>query len=132
MPPSKKKSRARVSPRSADDLDVEIGRRLRLARLAMNKSQSDIANSLGLTFQQVQKYEKGVNRIAVSRLSEMCKLLKTTPHDLMAWDSSFTVATPINDRTVALVAEFDGLDEFVKTPMRHLIEAIMRNTKKKK
>jgi len=41
----------------------------------LNKSQSDIANALGLTFQQVQKYEKGSNRVSASRLQHLCKIL---------------------------------------------------------
>jgi transcriptional regulator with XRE-family HTH domain len=56
--------------------DKHVGRRLRMRRLMLNKSQSDIANALGLTFQQVQKYEKGSNRISASRLQNLCTILQ--------------------------------------------------------
>jgi transcriptional regulator with XRE-family HTH domain len=46
-----------------------------MRRLMLDKSQEEIANALGLTFQQVQKYEKGANRISASRLQLLCKIL---------------------------------------------------------
>src|SRR5271166_5909179 len=56
--------------------DKHVGARLRMRRLMLNRSQSQIANALGLTFQQVQKYEKGSNRISASRLQQMCSILQ--------------------------------------------------------
>jgi transcriptional regulator with XRE-family HTH domain len=56
--------------------DKHVGTRLRMRRLMLHKSQSDIANALGLTFQQVQKYEKGSNRISASRLQTLCTILQ--------------------------------------------------------
>jgi transcriptional regulator with XRE-family HTH domain len=47
-----------------------------MRRLMLNMSQSDIAEALGLTFQQVQKYEKGTNRISASRLQHLCRILQ--------------------------------------------------------
>lgn len=55
--------------------DKHVGARLRMRRLVLNKSQGEIAKALGLTFQQVQKYEKGANRISASRLQHMCFIL---------------------------------------------------------
>jgi transcriptional regulator with XRE-family HTH domain len=46
-----------------------------MRRLMLDKSQEEIAEALGLTFQQVQKYEKGANRISASRLQQLCKIL---------------------------------------------------------
>lgn len=57
-------------PRSASDLDRQIGAKLRLARQLANMSQSHLGNAVGVTFQQIQKYERGTNRIAASRLHE--------------------------------------------------------------
>jgi transcriptional regulator with XRE-family HTH domain len=56
-------------------IDKHVGARLRMRRLMLDMSQSEIANALGLTFQQVQKYEKGTNRISASRLHYLCKIL---------------------------------------------------------
>ncbi|MBI1251979.1 MAG: helix-turn-helix domain-containing protein [Alphaproteobacteria bacterium] len=54
--------------RTATEVDRRIGQRVRMRRLELGMSQERLAELLGVTFQQVQKYEKGVNRIAASRL----------------------------------------------------------------
>jgi transcriptional regulator with XRE-family HTH domain len=56
--------------------DKHVGARLRMRRLVLDMSQGEIAKALGLTFQQVQKYEKGANRISASRLQHLCRILK--------------------------------------------------------
>jgi transcriptional regulator with XRE-family HTH domain len=55
--------------------DKHVGARLRMRRLMLDKSQGEIAKALGLTFQQLQKYEKGANRISASRLQHLCRIL---------------------------------------------------------
>jgi transcriptional regulator with XRE-family HTH domain len=55
-------------------IDIEVGRRIRVYRNAAKLSQTDLGNALGLTFQQVQKYEKGTNRVAPSRLEVIAKV----------------------------------------------------------
>jgi transcriptional regulator with XRE-family HTH domain len=57
-------------------IDKHIGSRVRMRRLMLNKSQTEIADPLGLTFQQVQKYETGANRISASRLQQLCRILE--------------------------------------------------------
>lgn len=54
--------------RAANSVDRKLGERLRARRLEIGMSQERLADLLGITFQQVQKYEKGINRIAASRL----------------------------------------------------------------
>jgi transcriptional regulator with XRE-family HTH domain len=56
-------------------VDQHVGQRLRMRRLALEKSQEWLARSVGLTFQQVQKYEKGTNRVSASRLQQFANLL---------------------------------------------------------
>jgi transcriptional regulator with XRE-family HTH domain len=57
-------------------IDKYVGNRLRMRRLMLDMSQTDIADALGLTFQQVQKYEKGTNRIGASRLQHIAQILQ--------------------------------------------------------
>ena len=64
----KKKSGSNHDPRSSGKHDVELGKRIRLRRVELKISQSELADQLGVTFQQVQKYEKGVNRVGAARL----------------------------------------------------------------
>jgi len=64
-----------MSVRQPNTTDIYIGKRLRMLRLSKGLSQTDIANQLGITFQQIQKYENGKNRIGAGRLQEMANLL---------------------------------------------------------
>src|SRR5690554_6476907 len=61
--------------RSADEIDVHVGGQLRRRRNALGLSQGQIAEGLGVTFQQVQKYEKGLNRIGAGRLHRIATIL---------------------------------------------------------
>src|ERR1700688_3891328 len=64
-------------PRSAiNPTDKHVGSRVRMRRLMLDMSQTDLADGLGLTFQQVQKYEKGSNRISASRLQHISQILQ--------------------------------------------------------
>ncbi len=56
-------------------VDIHVGKRLRLRRTILGLSQEAIGNAIGVTFQQVQKYERGVNRMGSSRLFDFSKLL---------------------------------------------------------
>ena len=62
-------------------VDKIIGRNLRAFRLRKSMSQGQVAAAVKLTFQQVQKYEKGSNRISGSRMAQFCQVLNVTPND---------------------------------------------------
>jgi transcriptional regulator with XRE-family HTH domain len=66
---------AEMKKRSGEPRDAEIGRRVRTLRLQRGLSQTKLGDNLGLTFQQVQKYEKGVNRISAGRLQKIAEVL---------------------------------------------------------
>jgi transcriptional regulator with XRE-family HTH domain len=59
-------------------IDKHVGNRVRMQRMHLGLSQEKVANALGLTFQQVQKYEKGTNRISASRLHRLASVLQVT------------------------------------------------------
>ena len=61
--------------RRANPVDIHVGSRVRLQRMLLGISQEKLGEQLGLTFQQVQKYEKGVNRIGASRLFDLSRVL---------------------------------------------------------
>ena len=56
-------------------VDIHVGGRLRLRRTLLGKTQTDLGNAVGLTFQQIQKYERGANRIGAGRLYDFSQLL---------------------------------------------------------
>src|ERR1044071_7256247 len=64
-----------MTPKKPDPVDVEVGQRIRIQRLQSGLSQTSLAEQLGVTFQQVQKYEKGVNRVGAGRLTKIAKVL---------------------------------------------------------
>src|ERR1041385_7005318 len=57
--------------------DIEIGQKIRALRVAKEVSQTELGKALGVTFQQVQKYEKGANRVSAGRLQKIAELLET-------------------------------------------------------
>ena len=71
------------SPRAHTAEDVKIGQRIRIQRRTMGLSQAVLADRLGLTFQQVQKYEKGANRVSAARLKEISRILEVSTNDLL-------------------------------------------------
>jgi transcriptional regulator with XRE-family HTH domain len=54
-------------------VDKHVGNRVRMRRIMLQMSQTELANAIGVTFQQVQKYEKGTNRISASRLQRLAE-----------------------------------------------------------
>jgi len=64
-----------MTPRGGDPRDAEIGLRVRTLRLQRGLSQTELGNLISVTFQQVQKYEKGANRISAGRLQRIAEVL---------------------------------------------------------
>jgi transcriptional regulator with XRE-family HTH domain len=69
-----------MSAKVPDPIDVAVGARLKFKRQLMNVSQTKLADHLGITFQQVQKYEKGTNRISASRLLMISDFFGVVPN----------------------------------------------------
>ncbi len=93
-----------VAARSGNPVDAHVGARVRLRRRLLGLTQVQLAEALGLTFQQVQKYERGINRVSASRLHDMATVLgvpesfffEDMPVDLLARAPSPTVeAAPL-------------------------------------
>jgi transcriptional regulator with XRE-family HTH domain len=68
----------KVATRSATAIDAYIGARMRERRLALELSQDRLGKELGVSFQQIQKYENGVNRVSAARLFDICKALNVS------------------------------------------------------
>lgn len=66
-----------------DPVDIAIGARIRARREAARLTQADLAKAAGVTFQQIQKYENGRNRVAAARLLQIADALRTTGADLL-------------------------------------------------
>lgn len=76
--------------RSADAVDAQIGRNIARRRVLMGLSQTNLADHAGISFQQIQKYETGANRVACGRLFQIAQILQCGPADLFPspeWES---------------------------------------------
>jgi len=65
-----------IAKKIPNPIDKHVGSRVRMRRMMLNMSQEKLGDGLNLTFQQVQKYEKGTNRIGASRLQQIANILK--------------------------------------------------------
>jgi transcriptional regulator with XRE-family HTH domain len=100
-----------MAKRQANPIDVHVGNRVRMRRLMIGMSQEGLAERLGLTFQQVQKYEKGSNRISASRLFEMAGILGVPVQHFfeeMAGPAA-PAAAPGGDRLSDLLSSPEGI-----------------------
>jgi len=105
--------------------DIHVGQKLREARLAKGMSQTELGNALGVSFQQVQKYEKGTNRIGSSRLWDVCTVL-TVPvsYFFEGLTGNKVQEGPLSTRAIKLAREIDSLaDDDVKTHFLRLIRS---------
>jgi len=82
--------------KTPDPIDRHVGSRVRMQRILMKMSQEKLGEALGLTFQQVQKYEKGLNRIGASRLQQISKTLSVPPSFFFEGAPSLTPAEGAN------------------------------------
>jgi transcriptional regulator with XRE-family HTH domain len=93
-----------MTRRDPNYIDVHVGSRLRMRRQLISMSQEKLGELLGITFQQVQKYEKGTNRISASRLFYAAKILgvpvQSFFEDLPAVDNDPGFSEPSGDNTV--------------------------------
>ena len=81
-----------MGAKSPDKVDVEVGQRIRVLRNNAGISQTQLAEELGVTFQQVQKYEKGVNRVGAGRLTKIAGVLNVPVSKLLGLDEE-SIAT---------------------------------------
>jgi transcriptional regulator with XRE-family HTH domain len=65
-------------------IDKKVGSVIRMRRLKLGLSQSDLGNALRVSFQQIQKYENGTNAVASTRISDLCRALEMTSNDLFS------------------------------------------------
>lgn len=99
-----KKLSTKPDPRSATALDAEIGARIRAKRLNLGLTQEQMADLIGVTFQQVQKYEKGMNRVSASTLHRIAQALDAPIGDFLPKLRASGAANPTEDTAVADVA----------------------------
>lgn len=101
--------------RSVNAVDKKIGERVRARRLEIGMSQERLAELLGVTFQQVQKYEKGVNRIAASRLLDLAQALDQSPAAFFEGLKGRAGKSPAHEGDLSSALAIPGAHELVRT-----------------
>jgi transcriptional regulator with XRE-family HTH domain len=114
--PGRKSSRGRTPSGKPNPIDIHVGARVRLRRTLLGMSQEKLGEALGLTFQQVQKYERGANRVGASRLFDLSRVLDV-PVSFFFDDMS----DDVKKQAPALLIADGGLEEpqgeYVADPM---------------
>jgi transcriptional regulator with XRE-family HTH domain len=86
--------------RKLDPLDISVGKRIRTQRLMRKMSQSELGKQLGITFQQIQKYESGVNRVGAGRLQTIAKIFDLPVSVFFGEDNATLDASEATNETV--------------------------------
>lgn len=134
IPPSKKGN--------PHDVDVHVGGRVRLRRAALGLSQDQLGAAIGISFQQVQKYERGANRIGASRLYQMSKVLhmpisyffEEFGDDSLAedGDSAYQVDPVLKRETLEVMRAYHQIkDPKQRKKILKLIQALAEESKRK-
>lgn len=106
-------------------VDVHVGRKLKQIRTMRRLSQTDVARELDLSFQQIQKYEIGSNRIAASRLYELSRILDVPTSYFFEGLDAATRTTSTRDPSLEIVAALAAIrDDAVKSRIVTFIEDV--------
>lgn len=102
-------------------IDVHVGQRVRLRRTLLGLSQNQLGKAVGLTFQQIQKYESGMNRISASRLFDFARLLRVPIAYFFEDAGAASIAAH-----VAVASPSDGRDPAMRRETLELVRAYYR------
>src|SRR5262249_11981804 len=111
-------------PRVPNLTDQHVGSRVRMRRLMLAMSQEKLGDALGLTFQQVQKYEKGTNRIGASRLEQISHILQVPV--AFFFEGAADVLAPQGSGSALSMAEIDDFISISDSEGLRLIRAFLR------
>ena len=120
----------KIRTKESTAVDQQIGARLRARRVMLGVSQTDLGNAIGVTFQQIQKYERGANRIGGRRMQQIASALKCSPSyffggdgkDAAIIDVASTLLTRHDSRRV--LEAFSRIEDgMMRTAIVNLVEA---------
>ncbi|MCA1490124.1 helix-turn-helix transcriptional regulator [Ensifer sp. NBAIM29] len=102
-------ARTNPAPKKPNPIDTQVGQRIRFRRNVLGMSQETLAAHLGITFQQVQKYEKGANRVGASRLQAISEALKVAPSYFFDKPEGAEANGGETDEVMSFVASAEGI-----------------------
>jgi transcriptional regulator with XRE-family HTH domain len=129
MAKRQRKSSGRMASKGyPNPIDVHVGKRIRLRRTLLGISQTSLADAIGITFQQVQKYEKGSNRVSSSRLMDIANALDVElPYFFQEMSAQLAEQTPSKLLRAKKLPEIDQeKDPMVRRETLELVRAYYR------
>ena len=117
MPRTSMSAAAKQSRAQANAVDTHVGQRIRDKRNERGLSQTEVANALGVTFQQVQKYERGTNRVGASRLFDLSRILSVPVQYFFEG---------LNNQLTPIEKEDDHVTRLMKPDTIELVEAYFK------
>lgn len=120
----KRKQAAKHTPRKVQDTDIAIGERIRARRNQVDMSQEELGDALNVSFQQVQKYEKGTNRLSSGRLLQLADALQCSVTDLIGNNETGSMkSTPFSRYAASKegVAIINAMAKIASTAIRRQI-----------
>ena len=117
--PDTRDNRLQPSPKRKTAVDKELGRRVRLRRTLLELSQLDLARALGVTHQQVQKYESGSTRISASRMLSIAQAL----HVPVGWFFDGLGALPAGEGSTIASARAENLERLISATNQNDVAA---------
>lgn len=115
----------------AHPVDIHVGQRIKEIRTIRGLTQSNVADHLGISFQQLQKYETGANRVSASRMFELSKLLNITPSFFFEGldGQNYESMPPMDMETARIASALSSIkNKKLKNRINTLISEIVRST----
>jgi len=107
-----------------DPIDIHVGTRVRQERHRAGMTQADLAAKIGLSFQQLQKYETGHNRISASKLSQIAEVLKQHPGVFFPQPNSAETTAPENPTEAKILTTYRALPTPIRDAFRRMMLAM--------
>jgi len=108
-------------------IDKKIGSVIRMQRVKLGLSQTELGKALGVTFQQIQKYERGTNAVASTRISDLCRTLEMTPNDLFGVSSKVDGdVSKLSSRTMKIALKLEDASPALRQAVDAMLNAVPR------
>lgn len=108
---------------NSERIDLEVSRNLRTHRVKNHMSQAQLGEKLNVTFQQIQKYEKGSNSVPTGRVRELCQVLGISPNELFGWEGASQYSAPQLSTWATKTALL--LDALEDGPMKRTVKQLL-------
>jgi transcriptional regulator with XRE-family HTH domain len=106
-------------------IDKKFGSVIRMQRVKLGMSQTELGSALGVSFQQIQKYERGTNAVASTRIPDLCRALEMTPNDLFGVSSKMDGdASKLSSWTMKIALKLEDASPDIRRAIDAMLNAV--------